>query len=202
MKYTLVDKNLISCLENGIINGLNSLSISSLIQPSSIDIPLGSKAYLLPKRALSSSKDINEMAKSIALQEYDLNNETLFLKHHTYLVETDIEVNLSQDLSAKCSPKSSIGRIDVLVRCICSNHGIYDTIFKQSKGRLFLEITPQSFNIIVKKGVGMSQIRLFQETDETQNYNDQKKLLNQCITNEDTTELLYDENIVLYKESS
>lgn len=165
MKYTLVDKNLISCVDKEIINGLNSLSISSLIQPSSIDIPLGSKAYLLPKRALSNSKDINEMAKSIALQEYDLNNETLFLKHHTYLVETDIEVNLSKDLSAKCSPKSSIGRIDVLVRCICSNHGIYDTIFKQSKGRLFLEITPQSFNIIIKKGVAMSQIRLFQETD-------------------------------------
>ena len=42
MKYTLVDSNLHECLKTGIIKELNSLSIEPLIQPSSIDIPLGS----------------------------------------------------------------------------------------------------------------------------------------------------------------
>lgn len=196
MKLTLVDSNLNSCVENNIIQGINNLDIKTLIQPSSIDIPLGSKAYLLPKRALSTNQDIGDVASKIALQEFDLNQETLFLKHHTYLVETDIEVNLPENISAKCSPKSSIGRIDVLVRSVCSNHGMYDTIFKNSKGKLYLEITPQSFNIIVKKGVPMSQIRLFEETNKTQDFIEQKRLLNQCIKTNLSQELLYDENIV------
>ncbi|MFT4244303.1 MAG: 2'-deoxycytidine 5'-triphosphate deaminase domain-containing protein [Candidatus Woesearchaeota archaeon] len=163
MKQTLTYDELEKCVSSNIINSLNNLDISKYIQPSSIDITLSSKAYLLPHRALAPNISMEELATQIALQELDLNEKTLFLKGHTYLAETDLELKLPSNICAKCSPKSSIGRIDVLVRAVCSTNGVYDIIPHLSQGKLFLEITPQSFNIIVQKGVAMSQIRLFRE---------------------------------------
>ncbi|MFP4402438.1 MAG: 2'-deoxycytidine 5'-triphosphate deaminase domain-containing protein [Candidatus Nanoarchaeia archaeon] len=202
MKYTLVDSQLTQCIENKTIIPLNDLDLSSHIQPSSIDIPLGNKAYLLSERALSTTHSIEEILPEIALQTLDLKEETLLLKHHTYLIETDIEINLNSHMSAKCSPKSSIGRIDVLVRCICSSISMYDVFATQSRGKLFLEITPQSFNIIVKKGVTMSQIRLFEEKHHEKIHIQKKQeLLKTCIqdieknNSTNSSKLQFDEHI-------
>ena len=166
MKQTLTYEELEECVSSNVINPLNNLNISKYIQPSSIDITLSSKAYLLPHRALAPNISMEELGPQIALQKLDLNEKTLFLKGHTYLVETDLELKLPKNICAKCSPKSSIGRIDVLVRAVCSTNGVYDVIPHSSQGKLFLEITPQSFNIIVQKGVPMSQIRLFNEISQ------------------------------------
>lgn len=163
MKLTLTLENLKKCVKDKIITPVNGLDISKHVQPSSIDIALGSKAYLLSHRALAPNISMKELGPKISLEELDLSKKTLFLKGHTYLVETDMDLNIPKDICAKCSPKSSIGRIDVLVRAVCSVNGMYDIISPGSKGRLFLEITPQSFNVLVKKGVTMSQIRLFKE---------------------------------------
>ncbi|MCH8519613.1 MAG: 2'-deoxycytidine 5'-triphosphate deaminase [Nanoarchaeota archaeon] len=185
MKQTLTFEELEECISSKIIQPLNNLDISTQIQPSSIDITLGSIAYLLPHRALAPNISMEELGPQIALQQLDLNQKTLFLKGHTYLVETDIELSLPQNICGKCSPKSSIGRIDVLVRAVCSTNGVYDVIPHLSKGKLFLEITPQSFNIIVQKGVPMSQIRLFKEVEHTQEVrnseNQDIEILQNCI---------------------
>lgn len=199
MKYTLVDSQLEECIEQGTIQTHNNLELTKHIQPSSIDIPLGSKAYLLSERALSTTHSIEEILPQITLQTYNLEEETLLLKHHTYLIETNIDINLSENISAKCSPKSSIGRIDVLVRCICSSVAMYDVFSTKSRGKLFLEVTPQSFNIIVKKGVTMSQIRLFEEkTHEKLHIIKKQELLQKCINqppSQSTKTLHFDEHI-------
>lgn len=198
MKKTLVLEDLEQCIEQKIIQPLNDLAINSHIQPSSIDIALGSKAYLLPHRALAPNISIEELATQIALEELDLTSKVLFLKGHTYLVETDIKLNLPQHISAKCSPKSSIGRIDVLVRAVCSTNGVYDIIPHNSKGKLFLEITPQSFNIIVQKGVPMSQIRLFEEKKQELSKEEYKQILKNSITNYTTNPLFSFEEDMLF----
>lgn len=185
MKQTLTFEELKECISSNIIKPLRDLDISTHIQPSSIDITLGLKAYLLPHRALAPNISMEELGPQIALQELDLSKKTLFLKGHTYLVETDIELYLPEHICAKCSPKSSIGRIDVLVRAVCSTNGVYDVIPHSSKGKLFLEITPQSFNIIVQKGVPMSQIRLFREIENNSQtniiHNNNLEILKSCI---------------------
>ena len=198
MKLTLVDSNLTNCIEDSIISTQKSLDLHSLIQPASIDLPASNNAYLLSKRALTPEHSIEEILPEITLQTFNLNDETLLLKHHTYLIETDIEINLPKHISAKCSSKSSIGRIDVLVRCVCSKTKIYDTFFPQSRGKLYLEVTPQSFNIIIKKGVALSQIRLFEEVHNTSDILDEQgeqQLLQSCITNKENEDIVCDENI-------
>lgn len=163
MKQTLSQEDLKECIQNKQLIGLNGIELENDLQPSSIDITLGHKGYLLPHRALAPNVSIEEFCSQEALETLDLSSKTLLLKNQTYLIETNLEVNLNESLCAKCSPKSSIGRIDVLVRAICSTNGVYDIIPHNQKGKIYLEITPQSFNIIVQKDIAMSQLRVFEE---------------------------------------
>ena len=58
--------------------------------------------------------------------------------------------------------RSTIGRVDVLVRLIADQMNKYDRVeFKKISGALYLEITPISFDVIVKEGIALSQLRLF-----------------------------------------
>ena len=161
----LVDLDLKDLLEKKIITSIDNLNLSSHIEPASIDIPIGSKAYLVKQKFLPFSQKINYIINKIKLEELDLNEEVLFLKGQTYLIPC-LNVEIPSDLLVKISPKSSIGRIDVMVRAIVDNVGLYDTILPNSKGQLWLEVTPQSFNIKLQKGICLNQLRFFQEDEK------------------------------------
>lgn len=192
MKKTLSQEDLIRCIEKKQLIGLNEVSLRNSLQPSSMDITLGSVGFLLPHRALAPDISIEELCSKVALETLDLNSKTLLLKNQTYLIETNLEINLDSNLCAKCSPKSSIGRIDVLVRAICSANGVYDIIAHNESGKLYLEITPQSFNIIVERGVAVSQIRVFEESNhKTCDTNSlSKNILEKSIINISSNKLL------------
>ena len=51
----------------------------------------------------------------------------------------------------KSNPKSTTGRLDIFTRVITENGKEYDYINYNYKGKLYLEIIPQSFSIILKK---------------------------------------------------
>ena len=62
----------------------------------------------------------------------------------------------------KSNPKSTTGRLDIFTRVITENGKEYDFINYNYKGKLYLEIIPQSFSIILKKNTSLNQIRFFQ----------------------------------------
>ena len=62
----------------------------------------------------------------------------------------------------KSNPKSTTGRLDIFTRVITENGKEYDFINYKYKGKLYLEIIPQSFSIIIKKNTSLNQIRFFQ----------------------------------------
>ena len=62
----------------------------------------------------------------------------------------------------KSNPKSTTGRLDIFTRVITENGKEYDYINYNYKGKLYLEIIPQSFSIILKKNISLNQIRFFQ----------------------------------------
>ena len=62
----------------------------------------------------------------------------------------------------KSNPKSTTGRLDIFTRVITENGKEYDFINYKYKGKLYLEIIPQSFSIIIKKDTSLNQIRFFQ----------------------------------------
>ena len=62
----------------------------------------------------------------------------------------------------KSNPKSTTGRLDIFTRVITENGKEYDYVNYNYKGKLYLEIIPQSFSIILKKNTSLNQIRFFQ----------------------------------------
>lgn len=64
--------------------------------------------------------------------------------------------------------KSSIGRLDVLVRLMANKCASFDTIKNDNcyEGNLYLEVTPITFPIQIKEGEALAQLRLFRGSPE------------------------------------
>ncbi len=65
----------------------------------------------------------------------------------------------------QATAKSSVGRVDVLARLIVDGMNTYECFdpegLKNGSGDMFLEITPITFNVKVKVGKSLSQLRFF-----------------------------------------
>ena len=84
------------------------------IQPASIDLRLGAKAYrvrasFLPGRACT----VQERLKVLSMHEFDLSEGAVLEKDCVYIVPLLENVQLDNDISAVGNPKSSTGRLDV-----------------------------------------------------------------------------------------
>ena len=75
-------------------------------------------------------------------------------------------VHLPGNMKGLLSPKSSIGRVDLLVRGVVDGIGLYDTIPGGSSRSLWLEITPRSFNVRIKEGLALTQLMVFRTCEE------------------------------------
>ncbi|MFP4118474.1 MAG: 2'-deoxycytidine 5'-triphosphate deaminase domain-containing protein [Candidatus Woesearchaeota archaeon] len=164
MVKTLTDKELPELIKKDCIS--SSEELEEYIQPASIDIPLGNKAYHLQQKFIPFSNEIHAVAEKLCIEKIDLNKGTNLYKGQTYLIKC-LDINLPQHLSGVISPKSSIGRIDLRVRSIVDNHYLYDTIEPGKKGELWLEVTPRSFNVKVKKGIPLAQLRIIDENEDS-----------------------------------
>ena len=72
-------------------------------------------------------------------------------KNCIYLCELNEQLNLPDDIMGKSNPKSTTGRLDIFTRIITEKGREYDYVNYNYKGKLYLEIIPQSFSIILKK---------------------------------------------------
>jgi len=64
----------------------------------------------------------------------------------------------------QATPKSSIGRLDVITRLVVSGMVEYDTLSlttKQQIHEMYVEVTPMTFPIRVREGTSLNQLRLF-----------------------------------------
>lgn len=163
MVRSLVDSELKELIKKGVFS--SDKDIESYVEPASIDLPVGDVAYLVKQKFLPFSHKVEEVVDKLSLDEIDLRNGGVFFKGQTYLIPI-LDVDLPKGLSVKISPKSSIGRIDLMVRAVFDNLGLYDTIFEDSKGKLWVEVSPQSFNVKVTSGSALSQLMVFEDNDD------------------------------------
>ena len=130
------------------------------IQPASIDLRLGNIAYKISSSFLSINKTVEEKLKKFKEKNIDISNGYLFKKNETYLVELQEILNLNKNISGKCNPKSSTGRLDIFCRVITDYNSEYEAIKKGYKGKIYLEITSKTFNIAFAAGDKLNQLRL------------------------------------------
>ena len=136
--------------------------VDAQIQPASLDLTLSSKCYRIKASFIPNNIKISEVIKELSLTNIDLNQNKLLEKNCIYLCELNEKLNLPSDIMAKSNPKSTTGRLDIFTRVITENGTEYDYVDYEYNGKLYLEIIPQSFSIIIKKDISLNQIRFFQ----------------------------------------
>ena len=170
LQVALVDYQLQHMLDQGALRlGSSQVQIHKYVQPASIDLPISGAVYLVKEKVLPFRKQVRQLVEELVLEDKDLNassNGAVLLKGQTYLVYCG-RVRLPEGCRGCLSPKSSIGRVDVMVRGVVDGCGLYDIIPGDGKQReLWLEISPRSFNVRVHQGTAMTQLMLFMSPDD------------------------------------
>ncbi len=131
------------------------------IQPASLDLTIGNTVYHLPFTFLDYRRNVKEILDKYSDIKFDIsnNNKALLHKNQTYIVPLNEELDLNHDIYARCNPKSSTGRIDLFVRTIIDKGMEFDTIPAGYKGKMYLIIIPQSFDVMITEGLSLNQIR-------------------------------------------
>lgn len=131
------------------------------VQPASLDLRLGARAWRIRASFLPSARTpISERLEDLALHSISLNSDGTVLETGcVYIVEVEERLSLPADIAAATNPKSSTGRLDVFTRVIGDRVAAFDTIPAGYKGTLYLEISPRTFPILVRRGSRLSQVR-------------------------------------------
>ncbi len=132
------------------------------IQPASIDLRLGDKAYRIQASFLPSGKSlIGPKIRELALEEIDLSQPALLRPGNVYIAQTKEYLALPPDMGGKANPKSTTGRLDIFTRLLTEGYQLFEVVPKGYRGDLYVEIFPRTFPIIVRAGTKLNQLRLF-----------------------------------------
>ncbi|MFQ5441132.1 MAG: 2'-deoxycytidine 5'-triphosphate deaminase [Thermodesulfobacteriota bacterium] len=155
------------CVEKGVISSKGAPIGEVQIQPASMDLRLGSKAYRLVSSFLPESHEVMEQlhapdlyGSDLVMYETDISGGGILEKGHVYLIPLIEELRLPEGVSARANPKSTTGRLDIFARVLTDRNPRFDDIADGYGGRLFLEVLPRSFTIKVREGLSLVQLRL------------------------------------------
>ncbi len=130
------------------------------VQPASLDLRLGAVAHRVRASFLPGPKlTVAERLKNVLLHTIDLTDGAVLETGCVYIVPLLESLALPQGLSASANPKSSTGRLDIFTRVIADHSREFDQVRDGYQGPLFIEISPRTFPILVRKGSRLSQIR-------------------------------------------
>jgi dCTP deaminase len=131
------------------------------VQPASLDLRMGPRAWRIRASFLPSTRTgIAHRLKDLSLHEFDLDTDGEVLEQGcVYLVELEESFKLPADLVATTNPKSSTGRLDVFTRVIGDRVSAFDSVPAGYEGKLYLEVSPRTFPILVRRGSKLAQIR-------------------------------------------
>jgi len=156
-----------------IINALGGNEIDNA--DSAIDLHLTDEGYCMIRGSVKPFHNIpyGQLVKDTHYAEKQIpdSNGVFTLKRNmSYVFKLNEALNASllydTPICGQATAKSSIGRVDVIARLIVDGMNEYET-FDTSKlnekecGDMYIEITPITFNVKVKKGIPLSQLRFF-----------------------------------------
>lgn len=133
-----------------------------LVQPSSVDVMCRGLVRTLKSEPCISDGLSMEDVFGLTYEIRDLNRGPLILlAGQVYLIETDIEFNLSESLQGRFNPKSTAGRHALSCRALVEGSKGYDQIQFGYKGKAWIIVIPQGYSVILDKKTSLVQFRLF-----------------------------------------
>ena len=131
------------------------------IQPASLDLRLGERAYRVRCSFLPDDDTVEHKMKTLVVDELDLRDDGAVLEtNRPYLIPLLEELDLPPGVRGRTNPKSSTGRLDVFTRVITDQSYRFDEIGDGYHGKLWLEVVPLSFTVKVKHRLALNQLRL------------------------------------------
>lgn len=135
------------------------------IQPASLDLRLGKTAYKIHASFLPGlGSSVQQRVERLTSYEIDLSTPQVLTKGSVYLVEIEETLNLGSSISAIANPKSSTGRLDVFTRIIANKSDVFDVVPASYVGKIWAEVSPRTFDVMVRRGTRLSQLRFRRRT--------------------------------------
>jgi len=132
-----------------------------IIQPASIDLRLGIKAWRVPASFLpGKGNKVSSRLKDLAMHEFSLVDGAVLECGCVYIVKLLERVSLTDDLTGIANPKSSTGRLDVFTRLIVDGALEFEEVPAGYDGPLYAEISPRTFSVLVRTGSRLNQLRI------------------------------------------
>ena len=155
----LADADIAALFDGGALSSARPLDADQ-IQPASLDLRLGAKAYrvrasFMPGR----NTPVQDKLERLKLHEVDLTAGAVLETGCVYIVPLLEGFALPDDVSASANPKSSTGRLDIFTRVIADGAQEFDKVPAGYHGPLYLEVSPRTFPIVARTGSRLSQIR-------------------------------------------
>ena len=130
------------------------------VQPASLDLRLGRVAWRMRASFLpGKGQSVADRLPDFEMHRFDLTGGAVLERGCVYLVELMEGLALPPDVQAVSNAKSSTGRVDLLTRVITDNGTEFDHLPAGYHGRLYAEICPRSFSVLVRPGQRLNQIR-------------------------------------------
>jgi dCTP deaminase len=159
MPGILSDEMIQSLIETGGIR-IGDPVAANQVQPASLDLRLGSKALRVRASFMPGhGTTVQSKLDDLKLHEIDITNGAVLETGCVYVVPLIEMLHLPQMISAAANPKSSTGRLDIFTRVMVDGAQEFDKIPAGYSGQLYLEISPRTFPIIVRRGSRLTQIR-------------------------------------------
>lgn len=144
-------------MRSGFITGVPQ----NYLNPASLDLPCSKEAYILERSFLpQDGETVRSKLKAAGARRFDLKNRLEV--GVSYLIRIEGNFRLPSNVYAYANPKSSTGRIFVLVRVVADGVSMYDALIGPGwKGEVWLLVKPEAFPVEVPPGEALAQIRLF-----------------------------------------
>jgi dCTP deaminase len=115
-------------------------------------------------------RTVEDRLREFALHKVPLEGGVVLERGCTYVMELQEALNLPKNISAGANPKSSTGRLDVFTRLISDHGEVFDWVDSNYRGKLYVEISPMTFSIRVRKGSRLNQLRFLRRTSSQGRY--------------------------------
>ena len=132
------------------------------IQPSSLDLRLGTEAYrirasFLPGRSTTFIQQAR--TNGMLTDTVDISTGAVLEPNAIYVIPLMERLALPPDIYGLANPKSSTGRLDIFTRLIPECGDEFERVKRGYSGGLYIEVVSQTFPILVRAGMRLNQLR-------------------------------------------
>jgi dCTP deaminase len=160
------DRGIEKLVQDGNISSSTKITPEQ-IQPSSIDLTVGNIGFCLKYSSIPDGTNLKEYFSRVKNYQISPENGVHMHKDQIYVVKLNERLNFKNNptpILARANPKSSTGRTDIQVRLITESGKEFDNVPENYSGDLWLEIVPRSFDIYLKSGIALNQLRIFNQS--------------------------------------